>query len=282
MGNTRFGIGRGAQEEKVNTLERIAGWLMDLHIDGSDEDVSEIDNNSKTQKENAEPATPPRKGSTHEAHDELSPTDTSFSGPSVFDSPLRNHGQPGRLGLVDNKIRDELSDITSTSGNECSPCQKKEQSLDGRGSLHSAAHPSIQSASIVSYKPPTGIDEEFEEVSNPIPSLDLKTRDPSQPRLVWVASCLQCTLAGLSCSRTTPACSRCKRKGNADVCLLQRRWFLEEIAQSIGPTYTLPILLKLKSEDEEIWRKKLDLAEKVCSFYICHGFGSITDICIAS
>lgn len=70
-------------------------------------------------------------------------------------------------------------------------------------------------------------------------------------------------MLNLPCSRTPPYCSRCQRHGHADMCLLQRRRLPEEISYLSARDYTVPVLLKLAGADEDIWRRKMKLAEEL-------------------
>lgn len=67
------------EEEEECDLDRITAWLEDLHI------ASESEEDEK-QGEKAGPITPPRRmPGLIDKYDEFSPTDTTFSGASIFD-----------------------------------------------------------------------------------------------------------------------------------------------------------------------------------------------------
>lgn len=212
----------------------IENWLNAL--ESSDFKTDEI-TTKVTAKGQIHPTTPPRRATV--ACDEASPTDTCFSGPSVFDPGL--HKKPK------NNQRDDFSDTTIT---------------DNHG-------PDAESRSY----------GEFEQAIGPLPpNLDITHISPddklainttitgpihnaSEPRLVWITSCLQCTLENLPCSRTHPSCTRCQRNGHAATCLLYRRCFAFEAGDPNGPSG--PVLLKVKGEDEDMWKRKLDLAREL-------------------
>jgi len=90
-------------------IDRIVSWLEDLPIaSGSEQDK-------------IEPATPPPKTLSHEQSlEEISPTDTNFSGASVFDKPYRRAILLGSPGPYHN----DFSDATSADGQDREPIQQ--------------------------------------------------------------------------------------------------------------------------------------------------------------
>jgi hypothetical protein len=86
----------------------------------------------------------------------------------------------------------------------------------------------------------------------------------SPRRFVMILSCYQCVMAGLPCSRSYPACSRCERAGNADTCLLFRRKLVGESTREIGFNIT-PTLLLVEGEDEGVRKRKVALLQEVQS-----------------
>ncbi|KAF2680674.1 hypothetical protein K458DRAFT_407154 [Lentithecium fluviatile CBS 122367] len=88
------------------------------------------------------------------------------------------------------------------------------------------------------------------------------------PPLTWITSCLQCTLAGLQCSRTPPTCSRCKRNGHGEMCLLQRRRRRHEMEVGNSTLNRTPVLLKLKGCDEEVVRRKEGLKKEMIQTWL--------------
>jgi hypothetical protein len=246
---------------KVECPDRIAGWLEELSISSDDSNRRENDESVEEQSESFEPTTPPRRASTPlTAYEEVSPTDTSFSGHSIFDAPTRKNL---RCGSPTSKyqIRDDTSDITSVGDDVEWGLSVKEQHLvQPPPAPNFARRASSPPTSVVSYDPSSNAEEDEANVSSePAPDAGFPLYDPIDPRLVWITSCLQCTLANLPCSRTHPACSRCKRKGCADDCLLHRRSFAIE---ALDPEKCkVPILLKVRGDEEETWQRKLGLAE---------------------
>ncbi|CAO2649258.1 Nn.00g066430.m01.CDS01 [Neocucurbitaria sp. VM-36] len=240
--------------------ERITGWLEDLHITNSDKNKSESVNEFAAQKERFAPTTPERKVCVYEAPDNSSPTDTLFSETSVFDTPLRKYAEPRNVRPSNDKTDDDTSDITSVDGKAWELHLKTHQDTDDRISSPNATQIDTAS-SIVSST--TSSELSTTPIIIPSPLSAVPPRDPNSPRTVWIASCLQCTLSGLPCSRTPPSCSRCKRKGQAKICLLQRRWLSEEISLSQDKGCTVPKLLKLRGEDEEVWGQKVDVAREL-------------------
>ena len=88
-------------------------------------------------------------------------------------------------------------------------------------------------------------------------------RAPFEPRIVRLTSCTQCVVANLPCSRTYPYCTRCKRKGQAHLCLLHRKRLEEEINRCDPLSCTESVMVKLKNEDESIWHQKDSLLNEV-------------------
>lgn len=213
---SRFNITLEAIQEEEE-IDRVISWLEDMHF-GSDSEQDKV-----------EPATPPPKRPFHEqSFNEVSPTDTTFSGGSVFDKPYCQNlllGSPG-------PYHDDISDVTSVDGEEREPIKQ----------------PIFQSSHL-----PAHAADVTDKTCLP---------DPNAPRLTTILSCIQCTLANLPCSRTPPACTRCTRNATPS-CLLQRRLFSDEIAAAPTDLCTQPVLLKLVSESEEVWEKKMGVMQEL-------------------
>ena len=209
---------------------RVASWLEGVETDGISEDMIEV---GEKQEEKLVPITPPRQLLQLKLFDKTSPTDSSFSPRSIFDS-----GQRLRLPDQGDDGLENASDSTSMDGEELKSDKKV--------------------ATVRSYDPPFELKGHFDAAQRP-----LAPHDPSARRIVWLTSCLQCTLANLPCSRTIPTCSRCKRNGYAPICLLQRRLFADDIEDSPAARLGLPVLLRLKIDDGDAWEKKVELAEKL-------------------
>ncbi|KAJ4366808.1 hypothetical protein N0V83_007333 [Neocucurbitaria cava] len=240
----------------INTLEHIAGWLNDLDITDGDEDESESDG-SKTQDKRHTPNAPQRQPYVGEICDEISPTNTSFSGTSIFDSPLRKysrleHAAPSSEHIDDD---DDTSDATSVDEEAWEQNEKNKHVEDVQHTHSNVAHANGASSTNSSLNTTSVLDP------NPLTPLETPHNPNNVPRTVWLASCLQCTLSNLPCSRTPPSCTRCARKGQAELCLLQRRLFAEEILR-VGCTYRVPVLLKMKGESEEVWKRKGEVASE--------------------
>ncbi|KAF1831214.1 hypothetical protein BDW02DRAFT_532441, partial [Decorospora gaudefroyi] len=250
---------KGAKEE-VDCTNRVVGWLKELDVNEAKIEL-ERDESAEIPSKKCEPLTPSRQTSTTlVVHDEISPTDTSFSGQhSIFDAPVRK--LQFECPTPKGQIQDDLSDTTSLDANDDEDCgsPSRKQQLFRQPTTHdSTLRPSSPPPSINSYNPPSTNGENQPQpitVTNPAPTTP---HDPNTPRLVWLTSCLQCTLLNLPCSRTHPACTRCIRKGQSSTCLLHRRSFAFE---AIDPLKCqVPILLKVKGEDEEAWRNKVQLS----------------------
>lgn len=250
-------MGKKEQHEPyiVDDQEWISSWLRDADHQECEKGVSKLGDVATM-----DPITPPRRVSLPAYYEEVSPTNTSFSGDSIFDTPTSADDgsieDPFTEGDPDTAPVDILG--WGTSSNEDRSCTAGQISID---TDHSEAD------SLASYDSPS-------EVANRIKGTqDLSGEtsreataplvDPDKPRPTWLTSCTQCIHADLPCSRKAPACSRCKRNGQAALCLLHRRPYPEEILNSDATWSTTLILLKLKDEDEETWKAKLKLVNEV-------------------
>jgi hypothetical protein len=254
---TRRGVGK-----EVECTDRIVGWLDEMRINKPQRDAGENGEDAYGEKDTSNPITPPRRPATPVLHEEISPTDTSFSGYSIFDVPVRrkvHFGSP----TPKSQIRDDWSDVTSVGDDAEWELPVKEKHLvEPPAAPNFALRASSPSVSVISYDPPSNVDgEEAKAITTATFEAGFPPHDPNVPRLVWITSCLQCTLANLPCSRIYPACSRCKRKGFGHDCLLYRRSFAMEALDH--EKCKEPILLKARGEDEEAWRRKLQLAEEL-------------------
>ncbi|KAF9695084.1 hypothetical protein EKO04_007046 [Ascochyta lentis] len=251
MGDSKFQIEETHKTRIVDEQEWISSWLRDADGEEGDRDVVDAGNFGEV-----EPVTPPRRPAQLLYYDEISPTSTSFSRGSVFDTPEVS----GNPGTGEDPFCDDISGITSVLNLEAGKGQDNSE-------IVGEDYNNFEIKSFASYDPPSEIDEDLtHSINNTCKALTDTAAlpiDPRKPRITWITSCTQCTLADLPCSRTTPCCSRCKRNGQANVCLLHRRKFRDEIERSESEACTKPVLLKLKGDDESHWREKLRLADEV-------------------
>lgn len=236
----------------LDDVDRISSWLRQATHEQYEDDMSELG-----QLTTIEPITPRRHPSLPTFYAEASPTDTAFSGHSVFDTP----SSPGN-GWIEDVFSDEVPDIIP--GDDSKTRLDKEQKARLSKNQTLLDIDDSEAGSRVSYDPPSEA-EDLEEVANAQITIatSLPSLDPCKPRPTFLTSCLQCIHADLPCSRRAPACSRCKRKGQAALCLMHRRQYPDEIRTSDATWCTTLKLLKLRSEDQETWKKKLELADEV-------------------
>ena len=97
-------------EKEVEYTDRIAGWLDEMSI--NEPEAKESSEVAKEQRELLDPTTPPRRPTTPGSLEDISPTDTSFSGQSVFDTPVRSKVHSGSP-TQKHHIADDSSNITS-------------------------------------------------------------------------------------------------------------------------------------------------------------------------
>lgn len=220
--------------------------------------MEETEAKSPYNHEQNDPATPSRRILLPERYEEASPTDTTFSGHSIFDPPEDRHepGTPTRQG----RYRDDASDTTSCDGDDEDVFGSSSGKIDSQEDSTSLR---LRPASLHSHDPALTDDGEQKLDQLPTISEQLPPRDPNEPRIVNIVSCLQCTLANLPCSRSTPSCTRCTRNGKPNACLLLRRRFHEEINVADPEFCTLPVLLKRKYHSEENWETKLQAVKEL-------------------
>lgn len=218
------------RELKSMVPQHIEVWLENVNTARSDA-ITTNDSKSEPSAETKDsgPVTPQKPFKARLQVEDVSPTDTCFSSTSIFDSPLISKGRfRERIGSRD--TADDESDITSVNGDEASLSERVK--TGDRNDLDTA-----QSRQ----QPPQLL---------------------SEVRKVRLTSCLQCTLAKLPCSCAPPACSRCKRNGHGEICLLQRYKFLDERKPSSRVIdFRVPVLLQLATDDQDEHDKKVRLAE---------------------
>lgn len=241
----------------------VKDWLEEIEEHDSSE-KSDLNGGIPPKKDTHTPVTPLRPLVLQQTYNEVSPTNTSFSGESVFDTPYRGRHEPGSPCPC-GRFRENVSAASSVT-EEDEECDLPSKLRANQLPAPRFAPGPLQPASLNSYEPlseseDTAVDET--EILVVIPKTYSPPRDPNEPRFVNLVSCLQCTLAGLPCSRKSPSCSRCKRNRSDKVCLLYRRRFHEEVDRSNPHVCTDPVLLKLKGEDDEGWQTKLELSESL-------------------
>lgn len=232
----------------VNDKDRISSWLRDAALNECVDDADELGD-----AETSDAITPPRRPLLREYYDEISPTNTRFSSGSIFDTP-----QPPADGWIEDVFGDDIPDNV--------PAYNRTYCHDEEDSAWPQAHISVDqfdAETHVFYDPPSEVTEESTDIAETPTTVAIPYIDPEKPRPTWLTSCTQCIHADMPCSRKAPACSRCRRKGQAALCLLHRRPYPKEILGSSAPWSTTLILLKLKDEDKEMWNKKLRLKDKV-------------------
>lgn len=208
------------------------------------------------------PATPPRRCSNTVHYDEASPTNTNFS--SIFSTPDSPATSPerGTDAFSDTSattIRDDDEDwrpkeVTDVAPSEALSITERAESSDSLFSYE----PSSEEVTLVDEEKDTCVEN---SLHSPIKAVQM--RDPDIAVRVFITSCYQCILAGLPCSRTPPACSRCKRAGYGADCLLRRRKLPTERTLGEMVDNQTPVLLKAYREHVEISARKEALYQEV-------------------
>lgn len=275
--------------ECTGSPDTILQWLLNLDLeDGPSEvDISRTKHEQESEQGEATQREPPKRPDRkHEVQSELedvSPTTTHFS--SIFEPSERYiTSRPTRetpITGAQDRARSFSDDSTTNVGDEDEYCRELLNNLSEGSHLAVVPHRPFgqigvkDSASSGSYDQPNSahtlknkwdyldlLQEKPPNISKILP------RDPpvsfsetyiQGPHLVFITSCFQCLLAGLPCSRTLPACSRCKRFSYSDLCLLHRRKLLEECIPGDTVGNHTPVLIKTKGDDEELWERKTAL-----------------------
>ncbi|KAJ4984003.1 hypothetical protein SVAN01_10497 [Stagonosporopsis vannaccii] len=230
----------GYKENISEDEQLVLSWLRDVDQRVFIDDASESSDRTPT-----EPKTPLKPQPLVQTYDEVSPTNASFCSESIFDAPYLPDGTS-----IDDPFCDDIPGIAPA---------------DDKYAIWEQLNITIpDTQSLAWHNPPSGIVNDIEtphKTSKETPRTTTASPiDPDRPRFTRVTSCIQCILADLPCSRTPPYCSRCKRNGRGNVCLLHRQKYINEIDRSDATTCTTPVLLKLQGEDEIMWGKKKELA----------------------
>jgi hypothetical protein len=255
----------GNLTEAMDTQQRIVDWIKSSNrwscapVSGESRETT-AERRTESRK-SVEATTPQREPRLSLAIHTASPTSTYFSRNSIFD---RIEGL--RETWIHGPVPDSISVGTSWDS------QTQDSATRGKTYHEAAAVRGVclkapLTATILSYDPASNREGSLEYSENHSQESWMIPASPAvvsnQRRITQITSCLQCIHAGLPCSRTAPSCSRCKRNGQGDICLLYRRRFPEEIHESIAELCTTPVLLKLDGEDEASWQGKLSLADEV-------------------
>lgn len=190
--------------------------------------------------------------------EEISPTDTNFSSNTMFDSP----SGPSHSSCVFSRRRYADTDASSLDEEDELHVRKElfaSPKLSGTNNPESA--PSTSSLEESVGLGPSGFSPKLRPAT---PATAAESFDPCASRLILLTSCLQCVLCDMPCSRTLPACSRCIRHGNSELCLVQRKRIHREVFCADGSMSTDPLLLvTAEGYSEENFRKKIQLQDEV-------------------
>lgn len=268
------------REEKDDTVaSSVLGWLQHVELTYGEIKDTVVSEELLQDSRETTPCTPFRQSCQPFAYgDEVSPVSTKFSHGAIFDSPepspCYNNG-PSSWKRHGTYAETDASSVDSDDGT----CQQRDSldvapavhPLDAKelSDLHLHESPSDEGNTdvTVTNSPVAGIPTPDSIVSTQSKSalspICLEPQDAGAPSLVFITSCLQCILANLPCSRTPPACSRCKRHSRGESCLLYRRRTKAEMVSGNIVLNTTPVLLKVESDDEAEWEEKTELAEEV-------------------
>jgi hypothetical protein len=251
---TTFEIREGATMEPP---ELVNGWLS--RLGSADEPCRALalpQPDDEVDRTDRLPNTPKGKREATPRLEDASPTNTNFS--SIFDSP----GKDGMVGV--GSLSSSYSSSSVADDSDWDPyCAEKDIEVVSAGHPTAIAAALEESASLNSIEPPSEGGSTLslldEKIADGIPACEQSTTT----RHVFITSCYQCILAGLPCSRTLPACSRCQRAGCAPLCLLHRRKLTKEMIPGEPLWNRTPVLLKRRNDPEEIWTQKMKLLHEV-------------------
>jgi hypothetical protein len=250
-------------------------WLQGIQIAHGESALGDAVESPSQDCDESIPCTPLRKPQLHEQYIELSPSDTTFSRDSIFDSPQQTPAQSKSARYAACKAKYAETDASSIYGED-----DKTNLIDVIP--HKLVLPSSPPASINSYDPPSDNEDALEAYPATLSPQVPEITSLDAPRIHHLVSCLQCVFAGLRCNRRTPACSRCKRSGESEMCLLQRRRIRSEMIDGCGTLNRIPVLLKVWGCDETVHQRKVELAEEVCaqSFLVNHLYPLLSIFCV--
>ncbi|KAH7122717.1 hypothetical protein B0J11DRAFT_437381 [Dendryphion nanum] len=212
------------------------------------------DNNSN---KNKSPKTPKPKQPLLLALEDVSPTATDFSCQTIFDKP----------DILINYDDDSFSVSAATDYEFCDSYFDRTEKTQPQVPSGGKSFDDLEALSLNSYDPPSDADDlenDLRDGAEPTVTTNLQGNGKQLVRLV---SCLQCTLGGLRCSRDLPACSRCVRNGCGNVCLALRRKTVHEMEQEGPRSDNIPVLLKLKRNEEDEWFRKEQLVHELLQNY---------------
>ena len=249
----------------------IESWLEQIEGDvplAAIEQVHETRNAKKgIENHDAQPPTTPLRIYGRDGKiDAFSPVTTDTISTGIFVRPEDDGRGLRKAPQIDDGT---LSEVTTFSSNEHDKDDWTFKQLEGSEPSQSPtlAH---SAARLSSYEPPSTISSKaalFQlQAQSPIlyPN-EQADPNPDKPQNVFITSCFQCVLAGLPCSRTYPACSRCRRNGSEQLCLLHRRKRSTEMVLGDIIANRTPVLLHVRGEDCQAWDKKLGLLQEVKS-----------------
>jgi hypothetical protein len=246
-------------------VKAVAKWLREVRIADIEEELVEIAEDKLI------PYTPIRGLQLRRKYEEISPTDTNFSDNTVFDAaelppPSPQSPSPainlGRIAYPET----EASSISDDDNDNQVPAKVKSTGLLTPADTAVIEQQDDDCLSIYSQNPPSTAEAELCDKPTPFSiSVPLPPSPTGEPQLIFLTSCLQCTLANLPCTRTLPSCSRCIRNGHGSMCLLHRKRTTAEVLD-LHPTdvhYSTPVLLKTWDTDERVWEAKLRLSDRL-------------------
>ncbi|KAJ8117052.1 hypothetical protein OPT61_g1656 [Boeremia exigua] len=244
----------GQEVRIVDDQDSVVSWLHDAVQQEYEQAVGKLGDSV-----DIEPSTPTRP-QIPQFYEEVSPTNTTFSDGSVFDTPEVQQ----RSWIVD-PFCDDIPDTASDDDFASNAKIKTEQTSTRSVEIHLDHKYDVGGLTTLD---PATVDAN--DLIGDIGQLRairsakvVAPIDPNKPRITSITSCMQCVLADLPCSRTTPCCSRCKRNEQGKLCLLHRQKFSDEITGFNAISCTKPVLLKLRGDDDSIWEEKLELAKEL-------------------
>jgi hypothetical protein len=241
---------------KDGEIVSVRTWLEGVQIADSETSPEEAVEAVPRRRDKSVPCTPLRRPHFQDQYTELSPTDTVFSHDSIFDALQHTPSSPASPRPGGRTIDYAETDASSVCGDEDDMCVADTVPLE-------QAYLPTPPASVDSYEPQTDEENALEPSTTDLLIPESNLVPPDTPRIHHLVSCLQCVLAGLSCTRRTPVCSRCNRTGDGAMCLLQRRRMRNEMSDGHGNVNRMPVLLKLWGCDEALHKRKVALAEQV-------------------
>ena len=182
---------------------------------------------------------------------------------TTFSSPFSPSG-PSTIWDDDGPLEQESAPSSPASAISWDPRHNKGSSINKTQNIGIHSPQALNSSDLIDEK------QSIPSHAQPVKALSNTPHSgtPGAETSYWSrAPCLQCSVKNLCCDKTLPACSRCVRCKEGQLCLARRWMTAEEIAKQCGSKRwggdTVMLDLGAYAEDNEIQSRRAELAERV-------------------